>query len=69
MTSLKEFGNGYNGPWEFFAKLFLEGNGEYVSAFSPKNLTSESHLGCLCGYVRGDRTPENTVPVCFDAHA
>ena len=22
--------NGYNGPWEFYAKLFVEGNGEFV---------------------------------------
>ena len=21
--------NGYNGPWEFFVKLFLEGNGKF----------------------------------------
>ena len=34
VTSLKKFGNGYNGPWEFFAKLFIEGNGEYVCATS-----------------------------------
>ena len=29
-TSLKHFGSGYNGPWEFFAKLFIEGNGKLV---------------------------------------
>ncbi len=23
--------NGYNGPWEFFAKLFVEGNGKFVT--------------------------------------
>lgn len=28
-TSLKVFGHGFNGPWEFFAKLFVEGNGKY----------------------------------------
>ena len=27
-TSLKIFGNKYNGPWEFYAKLFIEGNGK-----------------------------------------
>ena len=25
----KETGSGYNGPWEFFAKLFIEGNGKF----------------------------------------
>ena len=24
------FGNGYNGPWEFFLNLFLDGNGDFV---------------------------------------
>lgn len=28
VTSMKVFGHGFNGPWEFFAKLFVEGNGE-----------------------------------------
>ncbi|KAL9974589.1 hypothetical protein ACROYT_G011642 [Oculina patagonica] len=28
-TSLKSFGNGFNGPWEFYAKLFIEGNVGY----------------------------------------
>ncbi|KAL9974597.1 hypothetical protein ACROYT_G011650 [Oculina patagonica] len=26
VTSLKNFGHGFNGPWEFYAKLFIEGN-------------------------------------------
>ena len=26
----KNAGNGYNGPWEFFLKLFMEGNGKFV---------------------------------------
>ena len=26
--NMKEFGNGYNGPWEFYSKLFIEGNGK-----------------------------------------
>ena len=30
MTTLKKIGNGYNGPWEFFAKLFVEGNGKFL---------------------------------------
>lgn len=25
-VSLASFGNGYNGPWEFFSKLFIDGN-------------------------------------------
>jgi len=25
-TNLKVFGNGFNGPWEFYTKLFVEGN-------------------------------------------
>ena len=25
---MKESGNGYNGPWEFYSKLFIEGNGK-----------------------------------------
>ena len=29
-TSMKVFGHGFNGPWEFFAKLFVEGNGKFV---------------------------------------
>ena len=29
-------GNGFNGPWEFFAKLFIEGNGEFVKKLSGK---------------------------------
>ena len=28
-TSLKVFGNGFNGPWEFYTKLFVEGNGKW----------------------------------------
>ena len=31
---LKAFGFGFNGPWEFFAKCFIEGNGEYSSLYS-----------------------------------
>ena len=27
-VSLKSSGNGYNGPWEFFSKLFIDGNGK-----------------------------------------
>ena len=27
-VSLTSFGNGYNGPWEFFSKLFIDGNGK-----------------------------------------
>ena len=27
-VSLRSFGNGYNGPWEFFSKLFIDGNGK-----------------------------------------
>ena len=27
-TSMKCFGHGFNGPWEFYAKLFVEGNGK-----------------------------------------
>ena len=29
-TLSKKLGNGYNGPWEFFLKLFIEGNGKFV---------------------------------------
>jgi len=29
MKLLNALGNGYNGPWEFFLKLFMEGNGEF----------------------------------------
>ena len=25
---MREFDNGYNGPWEFYSKLFIEGNGK-----------------------------------------
>ena len=25
---MKESGNGYNGPWDFYSKLFIEGNGK-----------------------------------------
>ena len=28
VTSLKSIGNGFNGPWEFYAKLFIEGDGK-----------------------------------------
>ena len=28
MARIKDL-NGYNGPWEFYAKLFIEGNGEF----------------------------------------
>jgi len=44
VTSLKKFGNGYNGPWEFFAKLFIGGNGKFVSAFSSKSPKSSPLL-------------------------
>lgn len=30
VTGLKIFENGFNGPWEFYFKLFVEGNGKYV---------------------------------------
>jgi len=30
VRSLIIFSNGYNGPWEFFLKLFMEGNGKFV---------------------------------------
>jgi len=46
VTSLKKFGNGYNGPWEFFAKLFIEGSGGFVSAFSSKSLKTQTRLRC-----------------------
>ena len=36
VTSLKSFGNGYNGPWEFFAKLFVELNGKLLSHSSQR---------------------------------
>ena len=51
MTSLKTVGDGYNGPWEFFAKLFVEGNGMF---FKPRqtigpqeSITSAKILGTL----------------------
>jgi len=31
VSSLKLFDNGFNGPWEFYAKLFVEGNGKFDS--------------------------------------
>ena len=30
VQSLRPYGNGYNGPWEFFIKSFIEGNGQYA---------------------------------------
>ena len=30
LYSLKNFAGGYDGPWEFFARLFVEGNGKKV---------------------------------------
>jgi len=46
VTSLKKLGNGYNGPCEFFAKLFIEGSGKFVSTFSSKSLKSQTRLWC-----------------------
>ena len=40
ITSLKMIGNGYNGPWEFYAKLFIEGNGKIVTFSSLKIMIS-----------------------------
>ena len=37
----KETGSGYNGPWEFFAKLFIEGNGKF-SYYLGKEMLSLS---------------------------
>ena len=31
---LKAFGFGFNGPWEFFAKCFIEGNGKYSNRYN-----------------------------------
>ena len=31
VTSLKIFDNGFNGPWEFYADLFIKGNGKFGS--------------------------------------
>lgn len=31
VISLKVFGNGFNGFWEFYIKLFVEGNGKFDS--------------------------------------
>ena len=56
VTSLKKFGNGYNGPWEFFAKLFIEGNGKFVSVFSSKNLKGNLVPGACAFVASGDRT-------------
>ena len=28
--NMKRLGSGYNGPWEFFLNLFLDGKGEFV---------------------------------------
>ena len=30
VKTLSAYGNGYNGPWEYFLKLFMEGNGKFV---------------------------------------
>ena len=31
--------NGFNGPWEFFVKLFLDGNGKFLRSYArPKEL-------------------------------
>lgn len=30
ITSSKILKNGYNGPWEFYAKLFVGGNGNFI---------------------------------------
>ena len=31
---LNLFGTDYNGPWEFFAKLFIEGNGKFYYMYA-----------------------------------
>ena len=31
---LNMFGTDYNGPWEFFAKLFIEGNGKFYYMYA-----------------------------------
>ena len=33
--------HGYNGPWEFFLKLFMEGNGKVVCAWISRNEWNE----------------------------
>ena len=38
---LKAFGFGFNGPWEFFAKCFMEGNGEYSNFYSLYPFTTD----------------------------
>ena len=50
MTSLKIFENGFNGPWEFYSKLFVEGNGKFVyGEMSPKTLSLHAFLVLVCG--------------------
>ena len=41
----KETGSGYNGPWEFFAKLFIEGNGKFSYYLGKEMLSlSRKHM-------------------------
>lgn len=37
--SLKPYGNGYNGPWEFFLQSFIEGNGKKKVKFHTIHLS------------------------------
>lgn len=38
-VSLKSSGNGYNGPWEFFSKLFIDGNGKIYQLVGTNGMT------------------------------
>ena len=41
----EETGSGYNGPWEFFAKLFIEGNGKFSYDLGKEMLSlSRKHM-------------------------
>lgn len=55
ITSSNLIGNGYSGPWEFCAKLFIEGNGEIKGAEICCNLKRVVNvhvfLGCALQFL------------------
>ena len=55
---------GYNGPWEFYAKLFVEGNGKYF--FCLYMLKSNLKRRVFVFASRKKRNSSKTMAVAFD---
>ena len=65
---LRKKGNGLNGPWEYYAKLFIEGNGKFD--FIRCIRTECGHLILICSYnTRQFSSKHVTESEVFSCHA